>query len=75
MNEQRAIELLQGQIRDYARQRAKGVADALAVVFDSARSADPVMAVVDEEVSRIDPLWQEHNRERWAGRPADVVAN
>ncbi|HBQ6954514.1 TPA: hypothetical protein L8O79_001759 [Klebsiella pneumoniae] len=53
----------------------KGVVDALAVVFDSARSADPVMAVVDEEVSRIDPLWQEHNRERWAGRPADVVAN
>lgn len=96
MNEQRAIELLQAHVRDYARQRAKdvargaetprlaallvqkygkGVVDALAVVFDSARSADPVMAVVDEEVSRIDPLWQEHNRERWAGRPADVVAN
>ncbi|EFC4821759.1 hypothetical protein CS828_004208 [Escherichia coli] len=33
------------------------------------------LAVVDEEVSRIDPLWQEHNWERWAGRPADVVAN
>lgn len=96
MNEQRAIELLQAQVRDYARQRAKdvargaetprlaallvqkygkGVVDALAVVFVSARSVDPVMSVVDEEVSRIDPLWQEHNRERWAGRPADVVAN
>ena len=65
MNQQRAIELLQAQVRDYARQRAKdvargaetprlaallvqkygkGVVDALAVVFDSARSADPVMA-------------------------------
>ena len=91
MNEQRAIELLQAQVRDYARQRAKDVARGAetprlaallvqkygegVVVFDSARSVDPVMSVVDEEVSRIDPLWQEHNRERWAGRPADVVAN
>ncbi|ECY2643958.1 hypothetical protein F6863_19465 [Salmonella enterica] len=96
MNKQTAIELLQEQARDYARQRAKdvargaetprlaallvqkygkGVVDALAVVFDSPRAADPVMTVVDEEVSRIDPLWREHDRERWDGRPADVVAN
>ncbi|CQB01776.1 TPA: hypothetical protein ACPY37_004246 [Escherichia coli] len=96
MNKQTAIELLQEQVRDYARQRAKdvargaetprlaallvqkygrGVVDALAVVFDSPRAAEPVMVVVDEEVSRIDPLWREHDRERWAGRPADVVAN
>lgn len=51
-----------------------GIADATAVVFDHPRAADPVRVAVDEETARIDPQWREHARERWAGRPADVVA-
>lgn len=52
----------------------RGVVDAVATVFDSPRAADPVARVVDDEAAKIDPLWREHDRERWAGRPADVVA-
>jgi len=53
----------------------RGVVDAVAVIFDSPRAADPISKVVDEETAKIDPLWREHDRERWAGRPADVVAH
>lgn len=53
----------------------RGVVDAVATVFDTPRAADPISNVVDEETAKIDPLWREHDRERWAGRPADVVAH
>lgn len=53
----------------------RGVIDAVAVIYGSPRAADPIARVVDEETAKIDPLWREHDRERWAGRPADVVAH
>lgn len=52
-----------------------GVVDAVAAIYDTPRAADPISKVVDEETAKIDPLWREHNRERWAARPADVVAH
>ncbi|WP_437560359.1 hypothetical protein [Acidithiobacillus sulfuriphilus] len=53
----------------------RGVVDAVAEIFGSPRAADPISKVVDDETAKIDPLWREHDRERWAGRPADVVAH
>lgn len=53
----------------------RGVVDAVAAIFDTPRAADPISKVVDEETAKIDSLWREHDRERWAGRPADVVAH
>ncbi len=51
-----------------------GVIDTMSILFDGPRAADPISKVVDQEVERLDPLWREHANERWAGRPADVVA-
>ncbi|MHB1707538.1 MAG: hypothetical protein ACYCSH_16085 [Acidithiobacillus sp.] len=53
----------------------RGVADAVATIFDTPRAADPISKAVDEETAKIDPLWREHDRDRWAGRQADVVAH
>lgn len=53
----------------------RGVADAVAEIFGGPRAADLISKVVDDETAKIDPLWREHDRERWAGRPADVVAH
>lgn len=36
------------------------------------RMADRICMIVDEEVSKIDPDWRSHARERWNMRPADV---
>lgn len=52
----------------------RGVADAVATIYDSPRAADAIYQALDEETARIDPDWREHDRERWAGRPADVLA-
>ena len=52
-----------------------GVIDAVATVYDSPRTADPIAKVVDEETAKIDPDWREHAQQRWAGLPADVVAH
>jgi hypothetical protein len=52
----------------------RGVIDAVAIIFDSPRTADPIAKVVDDETTKIDALWREHNKDRWAGRPADVVS-
>lgn len=52
---------------------ALGVTDAVGVVFQNSRAADRIQLLADEEVAKIDPLWREHARERWSGRPADVV--
>ncbi len=51
-----------------------GVADAMTVIFGSPRAADAIFKVVDEEIAKLDPHWREHERERWAGRQADVTA-
>lgn len=53
----------------------RGVIDAVATIFDSPRAADPISEIVDDETAKIDPLWRDHDKERWAGRPADVVAH
>jgi hypothetical protein len=50
----------------------RGVADAAAVLLGNPRSADAIFRVVDEETARIDPMWREHDRERWSWKPADV---
>ncbi|MNW32191.1 hypothetical protein D3C74_91290 [compost metagenome] len=49
-----------------------GVVDAAAVIFDTPRAADPIYRVLDEETVKIDPLWREHNKERWQSSPADL---
>lgn len=53
----------------------RGVVDAAVILFDNPRAAVPVSKAVDDETAKIDPLWREHDLERWAGRPADVVAH
>lgn len=52
----------------------RGMADAIATAFDSPRAADSINQVLDEETAKIDPLWREHDRERWAANSVDVVA-
>ena len=51
----------------------RGVADAIAAIYDSPRAADPISRVVDEETAIIDPDWKETDRQRWAARPADLA--
>ncbi|MBA4688596.1 MAG: hypothetical protein H2184_15705 [Candidatus Galacturonibacter soehngenii] len=51
----------------------EGIIDAIISVSDSNRVADPIQKVLDEELFKIDPEWKEHNKERWEGRPADIV--
>jgi hypothetical protein len=53
----------------------RGVVDAIIYVFDNARAADPVWRVLDAETAKIDPDWRAHDRDRWEGRPADLVTN
>jgi hypothetical protein len=50
-----------------------GIVDAVATIFDSRRAADPIQRALDEETIAIDPLWREHDRERWNARPADIA--
>lgn len=52
-----------------------GVIDTVSLIFDSPRAADPISNVLDQETAKIDPQWRENNRERWAGRPADLSYN
>lgn len=50
-----------------------GVIEAVNIILGSPRASDPITQVLDEETSKIDPRWREHNKERWSGRPADIV--
>ena len=50
------------------------VCDAVSVIYGTPRAADPIYRVLDEETEKIDPKWREHNKERWAARPADIYA-
>lgn len=52
----------------------RGMADAVATICDNPRAADTIGKVVDEETANLDPIWREHDRERWAGRPADIIS-
>jgi hypothetical protein len=56
-------------------QYGRGVVAAVGVIYESPRIADPIQTLLDEETAKIDPLWKEHARERWDGRPADVVVS
>jgi hypothetical protein len=49
-----------------------GITDAVSLIYDNPRAADPIYRVVDEEVAKIDPQWREHMRERWERQPADI---
>lgn len=53
----------------------RGVVDAVSEIFESPRAADPIGRMLDDEATKIDPHWREHDRERWGGRPADVIAH
>lgn len=48
------------------------LADAASAIFDT-HAGDAVLKRVDELTEQIDPDWRAHDRERWEGRPADVV--
>lgn len=50
-----------------------GLSKAVERIYGSPRAADPINSAVDVCVAQIDPNWREHARERWNGRPADVV--
>lgn len=51
----------------------RGVIEAVSLIFDTPRAADPISKVLDEETTRIDPQWRKHNRRRWEARPADLT--
>lgn len=51
-----------------------GVIDTASLIFESPRAADPIFQVLDKETAKIDPRWREHTKQRWSGRPADVVS-
>lgn len=51
----------------------RGIVDAVALVYDNPRIADPISKAVDEAISEIDPAWREHDRDRWAGFRSDVT--
>lgn len=42
-------------------------------IYDSAREADPITRLVEQETERTDPSWREHQKERWESPPADIV--
>lgn len=50
-----------------------GLADAVNIFYDNLRASDILIQVLDEETSKIDPQWREHNKERWTGQPADII--
>ncbi len=51
----------------------RGLIDAVQIIFDNRRAADPLSELLDAETAKIDPDWRDHDRDRWAGSPADVV--
>ena len=51
----------------------RGIVDAVALLYDSPRVADPICRVIDEETAIIDPDWRENDRLRWAAKPADLA--
>lgn len=53
----------------------RGMVDAVATIFDNPGATELISKTVDEQTAKIDPFWREHDRERWAGRPADLVTN
>jgi len=40
-----------------------GVIEAVSVIFDTPRAADPITQVLDQETAKIDPQWREHNKD------------
>lgn len=50
-----------------------GIADAGYVLRDNGIDISCLYKIVDEEVGKIDSNWREHAKERWEGKPADIV--
>lgn len=50
-----------------------GIIQAVSVIYESPRAADPILYALDSEIERIDPDWRENHRLRWAARPADIT--
>ena len=50
-----------------------GFIQAVSVIYESPRAADPILYLLDAETARIDPDWRENHRLRWAARPADFT--
>lgn len=51
----------------------RGIVDAVTLLYDSSRAADPISRVVDEETAIIDPDWRENDRLRRVSKPADLA--
>lgn len=51
----------------------RGLAEAVTTIFDDNRAADPIGLVMDEVTDKLDPAWREHDKQRWAARPAGIV--
>ncbi len=51
----------------------RGIVDAVTMIYDNPRIADPISHAVDKSTSEIDPAWREHDRERWTGFRSDVT--
>ncbi len=63
---QSAVSLLKGY--------GRGLIDAVTLIYDSSQAVDAIGYVLDEEISRIDPDWREHDRELGDGHPASAAA-
>ena len=50
----------------------RGVADAVAVIYDSPQAASPIFRARDQETARINPD-AGYDWKRWVGWPADIV--
>ncbi|WP_181391086.1 hypothetical protein [Achromobacter pulmonis] len=46
----------------------------MTLIYDSSQAVDAIGYVLDEEISRIDPDWREHDRELGDGHPASAAA-
>lgn len=51
----------------------EGIIQSVITIYDDNRIADFIQVTLDREVSKIDPEWREHAKERWERRPADIV--
>lgn len=50
-----------------------GVIETINTIFDNRKLTNEIYSVLDEEVAKIDPKWDEHNKERWKGSPVDFI--
>ncbi len=51
----------------------RGLIEAVSEIYGSPRAADPISQTLDAESEKSDPSWREHDKARWAARPADLA--